>query len=149
MPSSSPRLGAIVVDRERLASLVERIIDRVGWLDGYAALDADAVLADRRSMGDLKYTFQTAIEACIDASMHVVASEQLGETPTSADGFRRMSEAGVLDSDLAAAMAAAVGFRNVLVHGYAAVDDVRVIERLAERDDLRRFAVTIADLATS
>lgn len=138
-----------MVDRERLAALVERIIDRVRWLDGYAELDADEVLADRRSMGDLKYTFQTAIEACIDASMHVVASEQLGETPASADAFRRMAEAGLLDPDLATAMAAAVGFRNVLVHGYAAVDDARVVDRLAERGDLRRFAAIIAELAAA
>jgi uncharacterized protein YutE (UPF0331/DUF86 family) len=36
------------------------------------------------------------------------------------------------------------GFRNVLVHGYAIVDDQRVVDDLRRLDDIERFSEQIA-----
>lgn len=88
-------------------------------------------------MGHLKYTFQTAIEACIDAAHHVIAAEGLQVAPSNADAFRTLAAAGLLDRELADSMAGAVGFRNVLVHGYADVRDDLVVANLERLDDLR------------
>lgn len=40
-------------------------------------------------------------------------------------------------------MRRAAGFRNVLVHAYAAVDDDVVLARLADPGDLRRFVAAV------
>ena len=133
-----------MVDRDRLVAILGRVTARLRILDGYAADDASDLLADRVRMGDLKYTFQTAIEACIDAAQHVVADRGLGSPSSNADAFRLLAGTGMIDRELAATMAAAVGFRNVLVHGYAEVDEAKVVEHLAHRDALRTF---VADMA--
>lgn len=138
-----------MVDPERLAAVLDRVATRLVILDEYRDLPRDEVLEDRRSMGDLKYTFQTAIEACIDAALHVVASEQLGRGDANADAFRRLAEADLLPHDLAETMASAVGFRNVLVHGYADVDDGRVLDHLDHVADIRRFVAAMAELAVT
>jgi uncharacterized protein YutE (UPF0331/DUF86 family) len=85
----------------------------------------------------------TAIEACIDAAHHVVADQGLGVPASNADAFRPLVGAGLTDTDLAATLAGAVGFRNVLVHDYAEVDERRVVAHLG---DLRRFVAAMARL---
>lgn len=135
-----------MVDADRLLSLLARVTSRLGVLDGYAAQDRAGLLADRVRLGDLKYTFQTAIEACIDAAHHIVADQGLGVPGSNAAAFLALADAGLLDRDLAVVMAGAVGFRNVLVHGYAEVDDGRVVDHLAHLPALRAFVAATTRL---
>ena len=53
------------VDTERLLAVLGRVTARLLVLEGYAAQDADDLRGDEVRLGHLKYTFQTAIEACI------------------------------------------------------------------------------------
>jgi uncharacterized protein YutE (UPF0331/DUF86 family) len=62
---------------------------------------------------------------------------------SNADAFRLLSGAGIITAELAATMAASVGFRNVLVHGYAEVDDQKVVEHLQHRGALRRYVAAM------
>jgi uncharacterized protein YutE (UPF0331/DUF86 family) len=45
----------------------------------------------------------------------------------------------VIDNELAAVMAKASGFRNILVHRYGEVDDGAVVSFLDQLGDLERF----------
>ncbi|MGQ0482938.1 MAG: type VII toxin-antitoxin system HepT family RNase toxin [Pseudonocardia sp.] len=135
-----------MVDAERLLAILGRVTARLAILDGYAVQDRADLLADRVRLGDLKYTFQTAIEACIDAAHHVVADRGLGVPASNAAAFRSLADAGLLDAELAGRLAGAVGFRNVLVHGYAEVDDTRVVAHLDQLPELRRFVAAMAAL---
>jgi uncharacterized protein YutE (UPF0331/DUF86 family) len=135
-----------MVDAERLLAMLARVTARLRVLEQYAAVDAEELLADRVRMGDLKYTYQTCIEACIDAAQHVVAAAGLGAPASNAEAFRLLGVAGMIDAELATTMAGAVGFRNILVHGYAEVDDHRVVEHLDQLPELRRFVRDLAHL---
>jgi uncharacterized protein YutE (UPF0331/DUF86 family) len=136
-----------MVDADRLVAVLGRITSRLSILDDYAAQDPAGLLADRVRMGDLKYTFLTCIEACIDAAQHVVAAEGLGTPASNADAFRLLARAGLLEGELAGVLASAVGFRNVLVHGYAEVDEPRVVEHLERRHALRKLVAALTALA--
>lgn len=135
-----------MVDAERLVAVLSRVTARLRILDGYAEQERGALLEDRVRLGDLKYTFQTAIEACIDAAHHAVADQGLGVPASNADAFRLLGGAAIITADLAATMAASVGFRNVLVHGYAEVDDRKVVEHLQHREALRRYVAAMTAL---
>jgi len=67
---------------------------------------------------------QRACEASIDAAMHVVRVRKLGVPQKSRDAFSMLAEAGLLDDDLAQRMQAMVGFRNIAVHNYKALNMV-------------------------
>jgi len=135
-----------MVDAERFVAVLGRVTARVRTLEAYALVDHEALLADEVRLGHLKYTFQTAIEACLDAAQHVVADHGLGVPASNADAFRLLGRAGLLDADLAASMAGAAGFRNVLVHDYAEVDDRRVVANLERIEELRRFVAAMVHL---
>ncbi|MDQ4130085.1 MAG: DUF86 domain-containing protein, partial [Actinomycetota bacterium] len=65
-----------------------------------------------------------------------------------ADVFAVLAEAGWLGPALAQALQDAARFRNLLVHGYARVDDRRVVEALPGRlADLAAFRVAVASRA--
>lgn len=65
---------------------------------------------------------QRAVEAAIDIAAHIVASEGLGLASTIKDNFKFLSEAGIIDENLFKKMQAMVGFRNIAVHDYQAID---------------------------
>jgi len=93
----------------------------------------------------VKYLFITTIEACIDIAQHLCTTESLGTPADNGDALRRIGAAGIVETKTAAAMVAAVGFRNVLVHEYVDVDDQIVKERLEHHEDLRNFAVQVGE----
>jgi uncharacterized protein YutE (UPF0331/DUF86 family) len=96
----------------------------------------------------VKYTFVTAIEACVDVAQHLCASEGWGPPSDNGDAIALLAGHGVLDPDLAESMRQAVGFRNVLVHEYVAVSDTIVLARLDDPTDLERFAAEVATFVT-
>ena len=59
--------------------------------------------------------------------------------------FSVLAEAALLDSGAAADLRDTARFRNLLVHGYAKVDDTRVVEILRDQaDDLAAFRIALA-----
>lgn len=135
-----------MVDAERLHRVLRRIADGLGRLRGYAAADPKALLGDEVRLGHLKYLFVTTIEGCIDAAQHVCAADGLGPPANNADAVRVLGRHGILSLELAEEVARAVGFRNLLVHGYADVDDRRVVANLGRLDDLERYVDALAAL---
>lgn len=64
------------------------------------------------------YQLQTCVEAMTDIANHLVAALGLRKPRDRGDLFLILSEEGILDESLARRLTAAVGLRNVLVHGY-------------------------------
>jgi len=86
-----------------------------------------------------------AVQIAVDLAVHACVRLGLGSPPTYADAFRRLENAGILDSRLATALVRAAGFRNVIAHAYEGVDLLRV--HAAARTgpaDLRAFLAKIA-----
>ncbi len=136
-----------MVDPARLAALLRRITDEVGAIERLAALDDDELFGDPDRLPAMKYRFVVAIEAAIDAGQHIVASEDLTPPSTFAGVFASLVEGGVIDADLGGSAQDMARFRNLLVHGYADIDDRRVVEIARTRlDDLRNVASTLASL---
>lgn len=97
----------------------------------------------------VKYRFITAIEACVDVAMHIVASEGWGAPATNAEAIALMAAHGVLPRDLEPRIRAAVGFRNLLVHGYDVVDDDRVAAYMDDLGDLEQFVSHVSRWVTA
>jgi uncharacterized protein YutE (UPF0331/DUF86 family) len=137
-----------VVDELRVRALLDRLGVEIEALRRLARRDADDLLADDDLLAAVKYRFVVAIEACIDIGRHVIASEGLRAALDYADVFTALAEAGLLDRTTATELRDTARFRNLLVHGYAKVDDTRVVEILHERvDDLAGFRTTLARAA--
>ena len=134
-----------MVDAERLSRLLRRVTDDLHRLRSHTG-HPDKVLTDEVILDRVKYRFVTAIEACIDAAQHVCAAEGFKAPDTNADAMRELARHGLLDLALAESMARAVGFRNVLVHRYADVEDRKVVDHLEQLDILDAFVDALQEL---
>lgn len=131
-----------MVDAERLGRVLARVLADVTALrelGGEPGLQTDAV-----RLAAVKYRFVTAIEGCVRAAHHVVASEGLGTPESNADAVRLLGRHGAVEENLSTSIARAAGFRNVLVHQYADVDDNAVVANLGLVDELEAYAASLA-----
>ena len=86
---------------------------------------------------------QIVIDLAVSACIHL----KLGAPATYADAFRRLAATGHLDEDLAARLARAAGFRNVVAHAYEQLDMVRVHLAASQGPaDLTRFLAALRRL---
>jgi uncharacterized protein YutE (UPF0331/DUF86 family) len=82
----------------------------------------DEIETDVRERRFVEHTLQLAIQAALDAASHVVSSDRLGEPRTNRELFDLLVPAGWFSRELGDTLRQMVGFRNILVHGYTAVD---------------------------
>lgn len=132
-----------MVDERRIRRLLQRVSADLVFLRTRAALPPDSLLSDADRLGAVKYVFVTAIEGCLNAAQHICSSEGWGPPETNADALRLLGRHEVLSQTLADDLARAVGFRNVLVHGYAEVDDHQVVRFLDRLDVLTDFVTAV------
>lgn len=133
-----------MVDQTRVRRLLQSLTASLAALDRESRAPASR-RADKLWLPGVKYLFANAIEACMDVAQHFCSSEGWGPPNTNAHAMRVLGQHEVLPFDLAAEMADAVGFRNILVHQYVDVDNSVVVARLADHEALRRFARAVAD----
>jgi uncharacterized protein YutE (UPF0331/DUF86 family) len=124
---------------EKKLAFVESCVSELRRLAVAERIDSD--VKERRF---IEHTLQLAIQACLDAASHVVSDDRLGEPNTNQELFRLLARAGRINQDIARSLAAAAGFRNILVHGYAEVDS-RVTRDVLEHhlDELLAFAAAL------
>jgi uncharacterized protein YutE (UPF0331/DUF86 family) len=134
-----------MVDEARLRDLLDRLAAAREELRRLEGMGRDAVRGDVDRLNSVKYLFVVAAEICIDIGNHVIASESLRAPSSYADVFTVLAEAAWLHEGLASRLADMARFRNLLVHGYADVDDDRVMDVLhSSPTDLEAYAGVIA-----
>lgn len=90
---------------------------------------------------------QRACEAAIDLAMHIVSEKVLGIPQNSRDAFEVLNENKILDDKLTKKMKAMVGFRNIAVHDYKAVN-MKVVQAIIENhlEDFKEYVYYINKL---
>ena len=113
----------------------------------FASTTVEAFVADEDARLIAERLLQLACEACIDMANHVI-SDRGGEQPESyRQAFAELAKMGLVPPELAAELQRMTAMRNILVHGYLAVDPVRVHAAVTQRlGDLERFAACMAQL---
>lgn len=106
------------------AATIERCLRRVREVHA-----ADPALADLTRQDSVVLNLQRAAQASIDLAMHIVRRDGLGVPQESRDAFRLLIDAGRLGTPLGEAMMRMVGFRNVAVHDYQALQ-VEIVQAI-------------------
>lgn len=125
--------------RERLAL----VRSNLAVLGTTAALPKDRFLADRKEQWAAAYALQITVQALLDAGAHIL-SGHFKESPRDyGEIVPQLAAHGVLDGPLSERLLQVAGFRNILVHEYAAVDYALVHGKLAQLGDLAAFAAAL------
>ena len=131
-----PAMDRRVID-EKLESL-RRCLARV---EAKVPATAEQLAADPDAQDIVVLNLERAVQVCVDLGTHLLAALEARAADTMADTFARLQAAGVLDDATAERMAKAVGFRNLAVHAYAALDWTITHKIATEHlDDFRAYA---------
>lgn len=112
----------------------ERILAKVDQLDGYVAElkeIAPKSFAEYQKVEKKRACerlLQVSIEVIIDICNLLVSGLRLGLPAEEDDLFRKLVEAGIMTKEMGETLREIKGFRNILVHEYAQVDDRIVYE---------------------
>jgi uncharacterized protein YutE (UPF0331/DUF86 family) len=87
---------------------------------------------------------QRACEASISLAMHIVCDRKLGIPQNSRDAFEVLGSNNIIDEKLVNKLKPMIGFRNIAVHNYQAVN-LDVVKEIVEKHlvDLKEFTEAI------
>lgn len=117
-------------------AIIERCLTRIDKVTGARSASLD----DLDVQDIFVINLQRATQAAIDIANHLVAQQALGLPSTLKEGFTLLEKAGHIAPDLAERLRRMVGFRNVAVHDYRAID-VNILKAILQRglQGLREF----------
>lgn len=123
-------------------SVIERCNKRI--LDVYQQNPQN--LLDYTKQDSIILNIQRACEACIDLAMHIVAEERLGLPQTSREAFDMLESQSIITSEIAYRMKAMVGFRNIAVQNYQAINQ-DILQQILEKhlSDFTTYTKQILD----
>lgn len=98
-------------------------------------------LFDYTKQDSIILNIQRACEAAIDIAMHIVAEKNLGLPQNSRDAFELLCGQNIIDQDLNARLKSMVGFRNIAVHDYQAIN-LEILQKIIEHhlEDFKTFS---------
>ena len=120
---------------EKKLAFIETCVDEIRRLANLELIESDV-----REERFVSHTLQLAIQAALDVASHLVSDMRLGEPETNRELFSLLHEGLGIPDALVDTLARMAGFRNILVHGYQALDR-QILRHVAEHnlDDLNAF----------
>jgi uncharacterized protein YutE (UPF0331/DUF86 family) len=126
---------------------VDRIRDKLDELQRYLEELEEDLPQTREEYTDSRTirracerTFQLASEELLDICNIIISEKRLPVPKDNRDSIRKLAEADIITEELSSKLQDVVGFRNLLVHRYAKVDDSRAYDYLRnETTDLYEF----------
>ena len=110
--------------REKVADIKENL----AVLKEYADQDENNFLSNKEAIRSARYALVVMIEASVNIANHLCA-RLLNSSPGSyADCFLLLGNNEIIPVELSLKLAKMAGFRNLLVHGYAKVDNRKMLE---------------------
>ena len=106
---------------------------------------ADALRASPDLQDIVSVNITRAVQLCVDIAVHLLADTEQSAPQTMGEAFDALAQAGLVTADLGKRLRGAVGFRNIAVHSYQAIDwdIVHAITRDG-LEDFRQFAIAVA-----
>ncbi len=101
----------------------------------------DALIGDYDCQDIISINLERAIQTCVDIAAHILADRNIPAAATMADGFDLLYKQEIIPEELATRLKKAVGFRNISVHTYHAIDWNIVYSIITKRiEDFPEFA---------
>ena len=106
------------VVRQKLESL-RRCLQRI---ETKCPAEADTLASDLDLQDIVALNLSRAVQICVDIGGHLISGLDEPAPDTMGQTFDILARAGVLDENLAHSLKKAVGFRNIAVHNYDAIN---------------------------
>jgi uncharacterized protein YutE (UPF0331/DUF86 family) len=104
---------------------VAEAIEEVG---GIISLDVESFPKDRRARFSLRYSIVLIIESLADIAVAILEKDFNEIVESHRDAIMKLRDKGLLGRRVAESIARLVSLRNLIVHRYRVVDDLKIYE---------------------
>ena len=137
-----------MVDHDVVARKIAKASARLADIDRLLASPRGDFVADVERRDLTAFYVQLAIQECIDLASHWLSESDWQPPDDAGSAFDVLADHGLISRNLAATMRQAVGLRNLIAHGYAAVDHGRLYDEVGEGTGaIRLFLAALAKVA--
>lgn len=108
--------------------------------------NASDLLNDLDLQDVLVLNLSRAVQICVDVAVHILSERKQPPPETMGKAFELLAQEGLLDTELAQRLKKSVGFRNLAVHNYEAIDWA-IVHAIATRHlvDFEAFAKAVME----
>jgi len=110
------------MDREVVAQKLESLRRCLQRIETKCPADADTLASDFDLQDIVSLNLSRAVQLCVDIGGHLISSLDVPAPDTMGQTFDILAQAGLLDVQLAHSLKKSVGFRNIAVHNYDAIN---------------------------
>ena len=134
------------MDRDVIEQKIESLRRCVARVHQKCPATADALANDVDAQDILTLNLTRAVQLSVDIGAHIIAARDNPAPDTMGQTFDVLAALGLISPELAVRMKKAVGFRNIAVHNYEAID-WQIAHAIATRhmEDFTAFAGAIVD----
>lgn len=133
-----PEINGLLLERLKLLREYRK------ELDLFVVKDFESYQSDVRTRRAVERTVQIAIEACLDIGQRLIAQAGFRTPQHNRDVMVILKEAEVIPAELLPRLLSMVGFRNIVVHNYADIDDEIVFQiKMNRLEDIDAFAAAV------
>jgi len=110
------------MDREVIEQKLESLRRCLKRIETKCPTNAEILATDFDLQDILALNLSRAIQLCVDIGAHMISGIDVPPPDTMGQMFDILEQAGVLSTALAGSLKKAVGFRNLAVHNYDAIN---------------------------
>ena len=138
-----------MIHREVIDSHLRDLDKMVAELQRHQGKSLDELRAEQTVLLAVEHALQRAIQNLMDIGMHILSGAGINDWDDYRGAILKLGEARVLPPEFAERICGMAGLRNILVHGYLAIDVEKVWDVMHHRlDDFRYFARHIVEYLT-
>lgn len=135
------------IDRELIHGKIDIIERNNTFLNTYKEKSEVEILSSYKDVQAIKYSLFEIIEACIDIASHIISGKGLQRAESYAEMFEILGKNDILKTQLSKELSNMARFRNVLVHGYAKIDNSKILVFTKEKlIDVENFIKAIIEI---
>jgi uncharacterized protein YutE (UPF0331/DUF86 family) len=110
------------MDREVVEQKLESLRRYLQRIEAKCPKDADTLAADFDLQDIVSLNLSRAVQLCVDIGAHMISGMNVPPPDTMGHTFDILAQSGILTTELAHSLKKAVGFRNIAVHNYDAIN---------------------------
>lgn len=134
------------MDREVIEQKLESLRRCVVRVGEKCPAVPDVLVMDADAQDIVALNLTRAVQICVDIGAHLIAGKEMPPPETMGRTFDVLADLGYIPPALAIRMKKAVGFRNIAVHNYEAID-WHIVHAIATRNlsDFTDFARAVVE----
>ncbi len=129
------------VDKQIVEKFLKEALEAIDEIESIVNTEESTFIRDRRARFSLRYSVILAVEALADIAVAILEKDFNQVAETYREAFIKLAENAVINLSTAREMAKLASLRNIIVHRYWTVDDLKIYEEAKKGgvEVLRKF----------